>query len=188
MALALEQARLGFGRTAPNPAVGCVLVRDGQAVGRGWHRRAGLPHAEVEALRDAGAAARGATAYVTLEPCSHHGRTPPCADALIEAGVARVVAGLRDPNPQVAGRGISRLRRAGIEVRVGVGRSDCLDAIRGFASLVTRARPWVELKLAASLDGRLAARGGASQWITNADSRRLVHEMRARADAILVGS
>ncbi len=187
MAEAVAEASRGFGRTRPNPPVGCVLVKNGREIARGYHRRAGLAHAEIEALDAAGRRARGATAYVTLEPCFHHGRTPPCADALVEAGIARVVVGARDPNPLVAGRGVRKLRRAGIRVTTGVGRESCQDLIRGFAALVISGRPYVHLKLAASLDGRIAARGGASKWISSAASRALVQRMRLRSDAILVG-
>jgi diaminohydroxyphosphoribosylaminopyrimidine deaminase/5-amino-6-(5-phosphoribosylamino)uracil reductase len=187
MAEAVELAVRGLGHTAPNPAVGCVLVKAGRVVGRGYHRRAGLAHAEAEALRDAGRRARGATAYVTLEPCSHHGRTPPCADALIDAGVARVVVGARDPNLSVGGKGLKRLRAAGVDVRTRILSSDCQELIRGFRSWVETGKPWVHLKLASTLDGRIAARGGDSKWISSPASRTLVQRMRARSDAILVG-
>jgi diaminohydroxyphosphoribosylaminopyrimidine deaminase/5-amino-6-(5-phosphoribosylamino)uracil reductase len=185
MAEAVELAVRGLGHTAPNPAVGCVLVKAGRVVGRGYHRRAGLAHAEAEALRDAGRRARGATAYVTLEPCSHHGRTPPCADALIDAGVARVVVGARDPNLSVGGKGLKRLRAAGVDVRTRILSSDCQELIRGFRSWVETGKPWVHLKLASTLDGRIAARGGDSKWISSPASRTLVQRMRARSDAIL---
>ncbi len=187
MAEACAEAEKSAGRTAPNPPVGCVLVRAGRVVGRGFHRRAGAPHAEIEALRAAGRRARGSIAYVTLEPCCVQGRTPPCTSALIDAGVRAVVAGTRDPNPQVSGRGLARLRRAGIETRCGVLEDRCEDLIRGFRRWILEGVPWVELKLAASLDGRIATRTGASKWISSAPSRRRVQRMRARADAILVG-
>jgi diaminohydroxyphosphoribosylaminopyrimidine deaminase/5-amino-6-(5-phosphoribosylamino)uracil reductase len=188
MEAALAEAARGLGRVSPNPAVGCVLVRGGREVGRGFHRRFGGPHAEVEALKAAGPRARGATAYVTLEPCRHEGKTGPCTEALIAAGVARVVAGVRDPNPAVAGKGLDYLRRRGVEAVVGPMRQQCSELIRGFRSWVTTGLPYVHLKLAASLDGRIAARGGASKWISGAASRRRVQEMRLRADAVLVGA
>jgi diaminohydroxyphosphoribosylaminopyrimidine deaminase/5-amino-6-(5-phosphoribosylamino)uracil reductase len=188
MTAAVELARRGLGKTAPNPAVGCVIVKNGRVVGRGFHQRAGGPHAEIVALREAGARARGATVYVTLEPCCHHGRTPPCTDALIEAGVARVVAGVQDPNPAVAGNGIRVLRRAGVECAIAPGGSECDDVVRSFRHWIETGRPWVQLKLAASLDGRIAAKGGDSKWISSAISRREVQRMRARADAVLVGA
>ncbi|RMF25369.1 MAG: bifunctional diaminohydroxyphosphoribosylaminopyrimidine deaminase/5-amino-6-(5-phosphoribosylamino)uracil reductase RibD [Deltaproteobacteria bacterium] len=187
MAEACAEAEKGLGNTAPNPPVGCILVRGGRIVGRGYHRRAGAPHAEIEAIRSAGTRARGAVAYVTLEPCCHHGRTPPCTAALVEAGVRAVVAGVRDPNPQVSGRGLARLRRAGIETTCGVLEERCEELIRGFRCWVRTGMPWVELKLAASLDGRIATRTGASKWISSPPSRRRVQHMRARADAVLVG-
>jgi diaminohydroxyphosphoribosylaminopyrimidine deaminase/5-amino-6-(5-phosphoribosylamino)uracil reductase len=187
MDVACEEARQGLGRTAPNPAVGCVLVRGGRIVGRGHHRKAGGPHAEIVALADAGSRARGATAYVTLEPCCHHGKTPPCADALILAGVSRVVAGCRDPNPLVAGKGLAVLRRAGIEAAIGVSGDACQEIVRGFRHWIARGTPRVTLKLAASMDGRIAARGGESKWISSRESRAVVQQMRARSDAILVG-
>jgi diaminohydroxyphosphoribosylaminopyrimidine deaminase/5-amino-6-(5-phosphoribosylamino)uracil reductase len=188
MTLACEQAELALGRTAPNPPVGCVIVKRGRVVGRGHHRRAGQPHAEIEALRDAGAAARGADMYVTLEPCCHLGRTGPCTTAIIGARVARVVVGSRDPNPAVSGKGMRALERAGIRIESGVLSDRCDDLIRGFREWVLRKRPWVELKLAASLDGRIAAEGGASKWLSSPESRALVQRMRARSNAILVGA
>jgi diaminohydroxyphosphoribosylaminopyrimidine deaminase/5-amino-6-(5-phosphoribosylamino)uracil reductase len=187
MALALRLAELGLNGTSPNPRVGCVLVRDGQVVGEGWHQRAGTPHAEVHALNQAGARARGATAYVTLEPCSHHGRTPPCAEALIAAGVGRVVAALRDPNPQVAGRGLAQLQAAGITVDCGLMEEPARELNIGFVSRMTRGRPWVRAKAAASLDGRTALANGVSQWITGPAARQDVQAWRARACAMLTG-
>jgi len=187
MDLACDEAERGLGKTQPNPAVGCVIVARGRIVGRGFHRRAGLAHAEAEALRDAGRRSRGATAYVTLEPCCSHGRTPPCSEALLAAGVKRVVIGCRDPNPAVSGRGARRLSRAGLEVKVGVRRDRCREIIRGFESWVQDGRPWVQLKLAASLDGRIASRNGHSKWISSSVSRRRVQSMRARSGAVLVG-
>ena len=184
---ACSQAERGLGKTAPNPAVGCVIVKGGRELARGYHRRAGRPHAEIEALRRAGVAARGATAYVTLEPCCHHGKTGPCTEALVVAGVARVVAGCRDPDPRVAGKGLAALRRRGIETRSGVEKARCEDLIRGFSHWVAHGEPWVHLKLAASLDGRIAAHGGESKWISSPESRTVVQSLRARADAIAVG-
>ena len=183
---ALELAERGRGTTAPNPMVGAVLVRDGQIVGEGWHERPGEPHAETNALRAAGEQARGATLYVTLEPCTHHGRTPPCADAVIDAGVARVVVGAADPNPEAAG-GIERLRAAGIEVEVAAGelawRARDLNA--GYFSVHERGRPWVIYKAAVTLDGRMTLPG--TRWISGEESRRLVHELRGWVDAVAVG-
>jgi diaminohydroxyphosphoribosylaminopyrimidine deaminase/5-amino-6-(5-phosphoribosylamino)uracil reductase len=187
MALACEQAELGLGRTAPNPPVGCVIVKNGSVVGRGYHRRAGEPHAEIEALRMAGEAARDAEMYVTLEPCCHQGRTGPCTVAVTGAGITRVIIGSRDPNPAVAGKGVRALQRAGVATETGVLQDRCDALIRGFREWVLRGRPWVELKLAASLDGRVAAEGGASKWLSSRESRRLVQDMRERSDAILVG-
>lgn len=188
MAAALALARRGLGSTWPNPSVGCVLVRDGHVVGRGWTQAGGRPHAETEALRRAGAAARGATAYVSLEPCSHHGRTPPCADALVAAGIVRVVAATEDPDPRVSGQGLERLRAAGISVGIGLMRAEADAVNAGFFLLVREGRPLVTLKIAASLDGRIATSRGESRWITGEASRELAHSMRAAHDAILVGS
>ena len=187
MARALELAQRGLYSARPNPMVGCVIEREGQVVGEGWHERAGGPHAEVFALRQAGDRARGATAYVTLEPCAHHGRTPPCAEALIAAGVSRVVAAKQDPNPQVAGRGLARLAAAGIAVDCGLLEGEARELNIGFVSRMTRARPWLRMKLAASLDGKSALNNGVSQWITGAPARRDGHRWRARACAILSG-
>lgn len=188
MSRALKLAARGLYTTTPNPRVGCVLVRDGAVVGEGWHERAGEAHAEAAALAAAGDAARGSTAYVTLEPCSHHGRTPPCADALLRAGVVRVVAAMQDPNPLVAGQGLERLRAAGIDVSVGVLESEARELNVGFVSRMTRGRPWLRLKIAASLDGRTALADGRSQWITGEAARRDGHRWRARACAVLTGS
>jgi diaminohydroxyphosphoribosylaminopyrimidine deaminase/5-amino-6-(5-phosphoribosylamino)uracil reductase len=187
MARALRLAELGLFSTTPNPRVGCVVVKDNRLVGEGWHRQAGEAHAEIHALQAAGNEARGATVYVTLEPCSHHGRTPPCAEALIAAGVARVVAAMRDPNPQVAGRGLSRLAAAGVSAECGLLETEAHELNIGFVSRMTRARPWLRLKLAASLDGKSALQNGASQWITGAAARHDGHRWRARACAILSG-
>jgi len=189
MAHALQLARRGLHSTPPNPSVGCVIVAsDGSVAGEGYHRRAGEPHAEVFALRQAGAAARGATAYVSLEPCAHFGRTPPCADALREAGIGRVIAAMRDPNPRVDGGGLQRLAAAGIETADGLLEGEAREINRGFVSRMTRGRPWVTLKLAVSLDGRTALANGASQWITGDPARADVQRLRARASAIVTGS
>jgi diaminohydroxyphosphoribosylaminopyrimidine deaminase/5-amino-6-(5-phosphoribosylamino)uracil reductase len=187
MARALQLARRGLNTTTPNPRVGCVVVRAGEVVGEGWHERAGEPHAEVHALRAAGARAAGATAYVSLEPCSHHGRTPPCAEALVAAGLVRVVAATRDPNPQVAGAGLARLRAAGIETACGLLEAQAREVNVGFVSRLERGRPWVRVKTAASLDGRTALANGVSQWITGPLARRDGHRWRARACAVMAG-
>ncbi|POA55116.1 MULTISPECIES: bifunctional diaminohydroxyphosphoribosylaminopyrimidine deaminase/5-amino-6-(5-phosphoribosylamino)uracil reductase RibD [unclassified Pseudomonas] len=188
MARALELARKGHYTTHPNPRVGCVIVRDGQVVGEGWHVRAGEPHAEVHALRAAGDQARGATAYVTLEPCSHHGRTPPCADALVGAGVARVVAAMQDPNPQVAGRGMGRLAEAGIVVHSGVLEGEARAINKGFLKRMEHGLPYVRVKLAMSLDGRTAMASGESQWITGPAARSAVQRLRAESSVVLTGA
>ncbi len=184
---ALALARKGEGRTRPNPAVGAVIVADGQVVGEGYHPEAGQPHAEIFALRQAGALARGADLYVTLEPCSHHGRTGPCADAVIAAGIARVFVGAGDPNPQVRGQGIDRLRAAGIAVQIGIREVECLRLIAPFVRHVTTGLPLVTLKTAVTLDGKTATATGDSQWISGPASRLHVHRLRDRVDAILVG-
>lgn len=187
MARAVRLAELGRYSADPNPCVGCVLVRDGQVVGEGWHRKAGEPHAERVALAAAGAAARGATAYVTLEPCAHHGRTPPCADGLIEAGVARVIAAMQDPNPLVAGRGLAILRDAGVETRVGLLAGEAERLNPGFLRRMREGRPLVRCKLAMSLDGRTAMASGESKWVTGEAARRDVQFLRARSSAIVTG-
>ena len=190
MARALRLARRGLNTATPNPRVGCVIVRDGHGVGEGWHEKAGLPHAEAGALAaivGAGDTPIGATAYVTLEPCSHFGRTPPCADALIAAGVARAVVAMRDPNPLVAGQGLARLAAAGIEVASGLMEADATELNIGFVSRMTRGRPWLRLKVAASLDGKTALNNGVSQWITGPAARRDAHAWRARSCAVLTG-
>lgn len=187
MRRALELAAQGMNTTHPNPRVGCVLVKDGHIVGEGWHRKAGEPHAEVHALRAAGERARGATAYVTLEPCSHFGRTPPCADALLEAGIAEVVVALSDPNPAVNGAGLARLQAAGIKVRSGLLEAEALMLNAGFVKRMREGLPLVRVKLGASLDGRTALANGVSQWITSEAARRDVQYWRARSSAILTG-
>jgi diaminohydroxyphosphoribosylaminopyrimidine deaminase / 5-amino-6-(5-phosphoribosylamino)uracil reductase len=188
MHVALQLARRGLGETWPNPSVGCVLVADGVAVGRGWTQRGGRPHAEVEALARAGGRARGATAYVTLEPCSHTGQTGPCSEALIAAGVKRVVVALSDPDPRVDGRGLARLREAGVEVVEGVAREEARSVTEGFLLRVREGRPLVTLKLATSLDGRIATHGGDSKWITGPDARAAAHALRANHDAVAIGA
>ena len=187
MARALQLAERGLWTTTPNPRVGCVLVRDGWVVGEGWHEKAGEPHAEVHALRNAGPRARGATAYVTLEPCSHYGRTPPCAEALIAAGVSRVVSAMSDPNPLVSGKGLALLAAAGVATSCGLLETEACELNIGFVSRMTRGRPWLRLKTAASLDGKTALNNGLSQWITGPDARRDGQRWRARACAILTG-
>lgn len=186
MARALELACNGWYTTDPNPRVGCVLVRDGEIMGEGWHQQAGHGHAEVEALKTV-TDARGATAYVTLEPCSHHGKTPPCCDALINAGVSRVVAAMQDPNPLVSGRGLAKLQAAGIEVTVGVLEADARSLNRGFIKRMTENRPFIRSKLAMSLDGRTAMASGESKWITSEQARADVQLLRAESSAILTG-
>lgn len=187
MARALRLARRGLCTTDPNPRVGCVLVRDGEIVGEGWHERAGGPHAEVHALAQAGERARGATAYVTLEPCCHHGRTPPCTDALVAAGVARVVAAMVDPNPKVGGEGLARLAAAGIAVESGLMQAEAEALNPGFIMHMRHGRPFVRCKLAMSLDGRTAMANGESKWITSEAARHDVHHLRARSSAIMTG-
>lgn len=187
MRSALTLARRGLGRVAPNPAVGALVVSNGRLVGQGWTRPTGRPHAERVALDQAGDAARGATVYVTLEPCAHHGRTPPCADGLVEAGVARVVAALVDPDPRVNGRGFARLRAAGVTVETGLFAAEAERLNEGFLSRHRRGRPHLTLKLAGSLDGRIATASGESRWISDAPARAYAHLLRAEADAILVG-
>lgn len=187
MSRALALAAQGLFSTTPNPRVGAVVVRDGEVVGEGWHRRAGEGHAEALALAQAGPRARGATVYVTLEPCSHFGRTPPCAQSLVQAGVARVIAAMQDPNPAVNGRGLEMLRDAGIEVRCGLLEALATELNIGFVSRMSRGLPWVRLKIAASLDGRTALHDGRSQWITGPLARADGHRWRARACAVLTG-
>ncbi len=188
MAAALVLASRGLGRVAPNPAVGCIIVKEGRVVGRGWTQPGGRPHAEAEALARAGEAARGATAYVTLEPCAHQGETPPCAAALIGAGIARCVVALEDPDPRVDGRGLESLRAAGIAVESGLCRAAAAELNAGFLLRQQDGRPLVTLKLATSLDGRIATQSGESQWITGPAARAQGHRLRATHDAVLVGS
>jgi diaminohydroxyphosphoribosylaminopyrimidine deaminase / 5-amino-6-(5-phosphoribosylamino)uracil reductase len=186
--LACRLAVKAAGRTSPNPLVGAVLVHGKRIVATGYHPFAGADHAEILALRRAGGGARGATLYINLEPCSHHGRTPPCADALIRAGIKEVVAGMKDPNPLVGGRGFARLRRAGIRVRSGLFEEECRALNEAFVKFITRRLPFVTLKLAASLDGKIATATGDARWISGADSRAAVHRLRNQVDAVLVGS
>ncbi len=188
MSRALQLAARGAYTTKPNPMVGCVLVRDGTVVGEGWHAQAGGPHAEIVALEAAGEAARGATAYVTLEPCAHVGRTGPCADALVAAGVTKVIAAMRDPFPHVDGAGFDRLRAAGIEVQHGLMADRARQLNRAFFSRIERGRPWLRVKLGISLDGRTALANGESQWITSPEAREDVHRWRARCGALLTGA
>ncbi len=187
MRRAFDLARRALGDTSPNPVVGAVVVKRGRVVGEGYHRRAGLPHAEVEALQRAGRQAAGATLYVNLEPCNHVGRTPPCCDAVLAAGVARVVVAMRDPNPLVNGAGIRRLRQAGVTVDADVLRDDALRLNAPFVKSIRRGLPWVVAKIAQSLDGKIATRTGESRWITSEPARRFAHQLRRRADAVIVG-
>jgi diaminohydroxyphosphoribosylaminopyrimidine deaminase/5-amino-6-(5-phosphoribosylamino)uracil reductase len=187
MRAALALARRGLGTTWPNPSVGCVIVRDGLVVGRGTTAPGGRPHAELVALALAGEQARGATAYVTLEPCCHWGRSPPCTDALIAAGIARIVVAATDPDPRVNGQGLAKLRDAGVEVEAGLLEAEALDTLMGFSHRITLGRPMVTLKLASTLDGRIATQAGESQWITGTRARLVAHAMRGRHDAVMVG-
>lgn len=188
MRAAVRLAARGRGRTAPNPMVGAILVRDGRRVAAGHHARLGASHAEALALERAGKAARGATLYVTLEPCTHQGRTPPCIEPVLAAGLGRVVVGMEDPDPRTRGRGLARMRRAGLEVTLGVEGAACRTLNRGYLSRVERGRPFTQLKLAASLDGRIATVGGESRWITGERARAFVHRLRREVDAIAIGS
>ena len=187
MKRALNLARRGIGKTAPNPAVGCVIVKDGVVVGKGWHKKAGTPHAEVHALNEAGSNAVGADVYVTLEPCAHHGKTPPCAEALVAAGVARVYVGSIDPNPLVGGKGMEILQAAGIAVEVGILEDECRRLNEPFIKYMKTGRPFVFLKSAMTLDGKTATASGDSKWITNDKSRQYAHKLRAMVDAVMVG-
>jgi diaminohydroxyphosphoribosylaminopyrimidine deaminase/5-amino-6-(5-phosphoribosylamino)uracil reductase len=188
MRMACRLALKAAGRTSPNPMVGAVLVRGGQIVATGFHRFAGGDHAEIAALKHAGTRASGATLYINLEPCSHQGRTPPCAPALIRAGIKEIVVGMRDPNPLVSGRGLRQLRLAGVRVRTGVLETECQQLNEAFTKYITRKIPFVILKLAASLDGKIATASADAKWITDAESREAVHELRNRIDAVLVGA
>ncbi len=187
MSQALRLAERGLYTTTPNPRVGCVIVKDGRVIGEGWHERAGEAHAEIVALKAAGAAAVGSTVYVSLEPCAHHGRTPPCADALVAAKVSRVVAAMQDPNPKVAGKGLQQLRDAGIAAESGLMEEQARELNIGFVSRMTRNRPWMRVKIAASLDGKTALANGVSQWIGGPDARRDGHHWRARSCAVMTG-
>ena len=187
MSRALQLAERGRDTATPNPNVGCVIVKDGRVIGEGWHERAGEPHAEVRALSSATESPEGSTVYVTLEPCAHHGRTPPCAEALVAARVARVVAALEDPNPQVRGKGAGMLRAARIHMDIGLLSAQAEEAHRGFLHRMRHGRPWIRIKSAASLDGRIALANGESQWITSEAARRDVHALRARSCAMLTG-
>ncbi len=187
MRRALDLAEKGLYTTTPNPRVGAVIVKDGKIAGQGWHEQAGMPHAEIHAIKDAGSLCRDATLYVTLEPCSHHGRTPPCADAVVASGISRVVFAMQDPNPLVAGRGLKRLMDAGVNVECGLLEMEAMALNPGFVSRMKRGRPWVRLKIAASLDGKTALEDGTSQWITGDEARQDGHRFRARACAILTG-
>jgi diaminohydroxyphosphoribosylaminopyrimidine deaminase/5-amino-6-(5-phosphoribosylamino)uracil reductase len=187
MKRALSLAKKGVGKTSPNPAVGCVIVKNGVVIGEGWHKRAGGPHAEIHALAIAGADAQGADVYVTLEPCSHTGKTPPCCDALIQAGVKRVVAAMSDPNPRVNGSGLKKLHEAGIVTACGVLEDDCRAINRPFIKAISTGLPYVTYKCAMTLDGKLATATGSSRWISGEASRRIVHQLRAGHDAIMVG-
>lgn len=183
----LELARTAIGQTAPNPLVGCVIVAEGEIVGEGFHPKAGEPHAEVFALRQAGSRSRGATLYVNLEPCNHYGRTPPCAEAVVAAGLSRVVVGMVDPNPKVAGGGIATLRKAGIDVTIGVEEADCQILNEAFVHRIVHRRPFGMLKYAMTLDGKIAATTGHSSWVTGEASRHRVHQLRTMCDAIIIG-
>jgi diaminohydroxyphosphoribosylaminopyrimidine deaminase / 5-amino-6-(5-phosphoribosylamino)uracil reductase len=187
MLRALDLARRGLGYVEPNPMVGCVIVADGQVVGEGWHQRFGGPHAEVEALTKAGERARGATMYVSLEPCCHHGKTPPCTEAILAAGLKRVVVAMRDPFPHVAGGGLKRLAGAGIDVELGLNETEAQQLNAPYLKLVTTGRPWIIAKWAMTLDGKIATRSGYSKWISGEAARQVVHQLRSRVDAILIG-
>lgn len=187
MARALRLAESGFNSTTPNPRVGCVIVKNGKIIGEGWHQKAGEPHAEINALMQASMAAQGATVYVTLEPCSHHGRTPPCADALIGAGVAKVIAAMQDPNPSVSGQGLARLKSAGVEIHNGLMEAEARMLNAGFIKRMVYGHPFVRIKTASSLDGKTALSSGESKWITGEAARADVHLLRARSCAILTG-
>lgn len=188
MARALQLAKHGIATTQPNPRVGCVIVKEGKVIAEGWHEKAGSAHAEIMALQQAGDQARGATAFITLEPCSHHGKTPPCTDELIASGISEVVAAMQDPNPLVAGQGMQKLSHSGIKVRIGLLQEQAEKLNRGFISRMTRGRPWMTVKLAASLDGRTAMNSGESRWITGPQARADVQKLRAASSAVMTGS
>jgi diaminohydroxyphosphoribosylaminopyrimidine deaminase / 5-amino-6-(5-phosphoribosylamino)uracil reductase len=188
MTRALELARKGAGRTSPNPMVGAVVVKNGQVVGEGYHKKAGFPHGEIAALKKAGSKAKGADLYVNLEPCCHYGKTPPCTDAIVAAGIGKVIVGMRDPNKLVSGKGIRRLRQKGIDVATGVLASECTRLNEVFIKFICTHRPFVILKTAVSLDGKIATSSGQSQWITGAKARQRVHQIRNEVDAIVVGA
>lgn len=187
MRMAIALARKGIGKTSPNPAVGAVIVKNGRIVGRGYHRKAGLAHAEINALREAGIKAKGADIYITLEPCNHFGRTPPCAEAIVKAGIKNIFIGMKDPNPLVAGKGITRLKNAGIKVETGILEQECKYINEAYIKYITAKTPFVTLKLASTLDGKIATASGESKWITGETARRYAHRMRAEADAVMVG-
>ncbi|MFH1189128.1 MAG: bifunctional diaminohydroxyphosphoribosylaminopyrimidine deaminase/5-amino-6-(5-phosphoribosylamino)uracil reductase RibD [Candidatus Omnitrophota bacterium] len=187
MAIAIALAKKAEGRTSPNPMVGAVVVKGDRIVGRGYHKKCGLPHAEVYAIKSSGALAKGSTLYVTLEPCDHHGRTSPCTDAIIKSGIKRVVIAMKDPNPVTDGRGIEKLRSHGIKVETGVLESEAFAMNRPFIKFITKRTPWVRIKLAESIDGKIATRSGDSKWITREESRRYVHKLRGIVDAVMVG-
>jgi diaminohydroxyphosphoribosylaminopyrimidine deaminase/5-amino-6-(5-phosphoribosylamino)uracil reductase len=187
MKIALTLAKRGIGKTSPNPAVGAVLVKNDKIISTGYHKKAGFAHAEINALREADREARGADMYVTLEPCSHFGKTPPCTDAIIKAGIKKVFIGMKDPNPLVAGKGIRRLRNTGIKVEIGILENECKNINEAYRKYITTKTPFVTLKLASTLDGRIATCTGESKWITGEAARRFVHKMRAEADAVMIG-
>jgi len=187
MQTAIALARKGIGKTSPNPAVGAIIVKNGRIIGKGYHKKAGRAHAEINALKQAGIKAKGAEMYVTLEPCNHFGRTPPCADAIIKAGIKKVFIGMKDPNPLVAGNGIRRLRSAGMDVAVGMLEDECRGINEAYIKYITTKTPFVTLKLASTLDGKIATAAGESKWITGEDARRFAHRMRREADAVMVG-
>ncbi|OGP11758.1 MAG: riboflavin biosynthesis protein RibD [Deltaproteobacteria bacterium RIFCSPLOWO2_12_FULL_43_16] len=187
MRMAIALARKGIGKTSPNPAVGAVIVKNGRIVGRGYHRKAGLAHAEINALREAGIKAKGADIYITLEPCNHFGRTPPCAEAIVRAGIKNIFIGMKDPNPLVAGKGITRLKNAGIKVETGILEQECKYINEAYIKYIITKTPFVTLKLASTLDGKIATASGESKWITGETARRYAHRMRAEADAVMVG-
>ena len=188
MARALQLAKHGIATTQPNPRVGCVIVKAGKIIAEGWHEKAGSAHAEIMALQQAGDQARGATAFITLEPCSHHGKTPPCTDELIASGISEVIVAMQDPNPLVAGQGMQKLSHSGIKVRIGLLQEQAEKLNRGFISRMTRGRPWITVKLAASLDGRTAMNSGESRWITGPQARADVQKLRAASSAVMTGS